>query len=153
MASYSGKYGQVYMYTGDQRQLEYYVGPGMIMATELFTSEATTGNVARTIYQIVDGSKRYWASRYPVAVYVNGAKVSSAEYVIAYASGSVYFTTPRAAGAVVTVTGYYLPDIYVVAECREWTLDIETDMLDAPELGSDWESFVDGQTGATGFLS
>ncbi len=35
----------------------------------------------------------------------------------------------------------------------DWKLDLKTDMIDTSMSGSDWKTFLDGQTGVTGSLT
>jgi len=133
--AWAGKYGRIYL-------------SGIVPTA--FTKSAAASNVDHTVYTITD--KAYLDPNTPVLVYADDALVSPTEYTVAYAGGKIIFQVARGAAVVITVTGATVT-VAAFADCHEWSLDVQTDMVEVPVFQSEWKSYVEGQTGATGSFS
>ena len=98
-----------------------------------FTAEATTANVAKTVYTITDRSKRFWDASAATTVYYNG--IANTSYAsIQYPGGIVTWAVSPGSSAV-TVTGKYLAAA-ASAQARDWSMDVSYDMADATVFGN-----------------
>ncbi len=114
-----------------------------------FTDEATTANVARTIYS-TSALKRYWDPGTPVVVKRNDAIVSKTEYSLAYAGGQVRFKVAQPEGTIITVTGASII-CSRFSDCKMWKLDIDIEMEDNTTFDSGgWKTFQPLLQGAAG---
>jgi len=131
----SGKYGAIYLSS---------TGAGTP-----FADETTSANEDRTVYQIINPIHRYVDPNTPVVVKINDVIIPKSHYIFGYAGGKVYFREPLDAEDNVTVAGTSLTCAQF-AECREWSMDVATDMIEVPVFQQDWKRYVPGQTSATG---
>lgn len=125
-----------------------------------FTNQATTANAARTIYQITDASMQVWDRKATVTVQRStdgGTTWTTLEpvtdgYSIQTLSGSIIFTNARATGTLIRVSGSYIP-LSVAAECTEWKISKNANLLDVTKFQDDWISKIQGLKSAKGSLS
>jgi len=113
-----------------------------------FTDEATTTSDNLT-YKISDAGKSVWA--YGVDIEVkDGGVVTTEDYVISRLDGSIAFSS--AATRDITVSGSYVV-LSEVAECKEFSFDGTTDMLETTIFQNAERTYVPGLIGATLTLS
>jgi len=108
----------------------------MSITSTSFTDEATTADITNTIYTIDDRTKAYWDRDVQVVVSVNGNFVPANNYRVQHAGGRIYFYEPLDPLDVVEVSGAFVTVVTAV-ECREFTLNIEREMVDVTVFESD----------------
>ena len=116
-----------------------------------FTDEATIASADCKVYTIAAAEKRYWDPAVAVTVKKNDAIITSG-FTIQHVGGKVIFDTALESTDVVTISGGYLP-VSRLGEAKEWSLDVDTKILDATKLGDAWENKVVGQRSVSVKLS
>lgn len=121
-----------------------------------FANEATTGDVARVVYQINDAGKRVWAREAALTVEQSLDNGVTWNAVSAYTpnrlNGSIIFSSARAAGALVRVSGQYLP-LTIAAECSAYSYSLKGRNETNNHFESDWTLRTQTLLDATGSLS
>ena len=118
-----------------------------------FSDEATTADVTNTIYTIDDRDMRYWDRTVPIAVERDGNPVPENEYRVQHAGGRIYFYEPQDPADTITVSGAYV-SVTVAAECREYTLTLESALVDTTVFESQgWRERIAGINGVSGTIS
>jgi len=126
MAIIKGRLGAIYM-------AQYGAG-----ATAM-THEATTANGPKTVFSITDEAKRFVDPDTAVVIDYNAGPVTSYSD-IQYPGGIVTWgSTPGTLA--VTISGSYLP-VAEVGQCKAWTLDFSTEMIDVTEFGDTFRVMV-----------
>lgn len=97
-----------------------------------FTDEATTANVAKTVFTIDDAAKRYWDPGTAIVVKYNGGAVTSYQSIQRPGGVVTWAVTPG--DSAVTVSGKYLA-IAALGQCRSWSLDIGQEYHDITVFG------------------
>ena len=121
MAIVKGRLGSIYM-------AKYGAG-----ATAM-TNEATTANIAATVFTITDETKRFIDPDTAVVIdYPDNATPVTNYSSIQYPGGIVTWAITPGGGSVF-ITGKYLA-VAAVGQCRSWTLDFSTEMVDVTEFG------------------
>lgn len=99
------------------------------------TGEATTANGPRTVYTITSAAKRAIDPETAITVYDDGSPVTSTDYAVSYADGTITFSVARTLGHTVTVDAKYVPlSAALSARSAEVTLP-QPQMADATLLG------------------
>ena len=97
-----------------------------------FTDEATTANVAKTVFTITDEAKRYIDPDTAVVVKYNGSAVTN--YASVQKPGGIVTWALTPGNAAVTLSGKYLA-VAALGQCRSWTLDIGQSYHDITVFG------------------
>lgn len=119
MALIAGKLGSIYI--------------AKYPATSM-TNEATTANIAATVFTIDNAAKRFVDPDTAITIdYPDNATPDTTYADFQYPGGIVSWDTTPGAGSVF-ITGKYLA-IAQVGECQSWTLEITNDFVDVTSFG------------------
>jgi hypothetical protein len=112
------------------------------------TNEATTANGAATVFTITDEAKRFLDPDHATVIdYPDNATPVTSYASIQYPGGVVtWAATPG--GGDVFITGAYLA-VVAVGQCKSWTLDFATEMIDVTEFGDSFRVMTPLITNAT----
>jgi hypothetical protein len=115
-----------------------------------------TGDAGRTIYTVNDIAKRFWDKAVAVIVETSPDGTTwtpfPTGFTVQYCGGKIIFASARTAGTQVRVDVNYYP-VSQLAEAKEWSLDIEVEMLDGTKFGDTWKTNYAGQRSASGSVS
>lgn len=116
-----------------------------------FTGQVTTADTSGLIYTISNSARRFLDPATPVTVKRNGTTtVAAGQCRVVYAGGkAIFLSDPTGA---ITIDGSYLTTS-TLGEAKEWSIDIEQELLEKTAFGDDWKSFVPSLKGASGSLS
>ncbi len=116
-----------------------------------FTDEATTASSDYKVYTISNSSKRFWSRQYAITVKRNGNIITTG-FTIQYPGGKVIFSTAQQPTDVITVSGYYIP-VSLVAQAKEWSLDVDVETTESTVFQSQWKTFEVTYLSGSGSLS
>lgn len=150
---YSGETAAIYLCNAG-------AATAVTMTTEALVDVSTYyGATARTMYSLsATGSpaprhtKKFWDATATWTVFDNAAAMNSSLYTIQHLGGIITFNPAITSGHNITVTGKYLP-FAQVAMAREWSLQVNRNVLDASVLGGNgWKaSFPSFKSGTISF--
>lgn len=124
-------------------------GTAVAMTDEATTVLSGAGITANTQYRITAAAKQIIDINSPITVKVGGSAVTTG-FIVDTLTGTVIFTS--AAVRTVTVSGKYIPTA-TAAECYEWSLTANAELLDVTKFQDDWTSKIQGLKSAEGSLS
>lgn len=115
----------------------------------------TTANADRTVYQITDPTLRVLDLQAPITVEEStdgGATYHpAAGYTLNRLTGSAIFTAARAAGALIRMSGSYLP-LTTAGEAHEWTYTLDGANQDVSRFRDDYVRRIQAQIDASASL-
>lgn len=121
-----------------------------------FTNEAMTDSGDHINYTITNTAKRYWDDGVTVTAQESTDSggtwhAAPATFALQYCGGKLIYTVARNAAYLYRVSGSYLP-ITQITDSHEWSLQIETALLNATVFGLGWQQLVDGVSKASATL-
>src|SRR5512137_1593371 len=115
-------------------------------ASTSFTKEATTANVAKTVFSCDDATKRFWDPATPVTVYYND--IATTTYASVQYPGGIVTWTVTPGNEAVTVSGKYLA-VAAMGEVKGFTIETAWEFVDVTVMGDTMRSNLPTFRGAT----